>query len=232
MNPSEKKQLAQAAHRKVQSMIVAMRKSQFVHDSLFTYPANTVEMDLRPAGALATATAGDILAIRDIGMRSLDEDVSVTNGVSLLTPYQTNAQTRGGNYPAVVLNGGAWGTEVQNRSGVGGCSMSWGVRNRHSLFINPVPTADVYLIVYWTPLLKFAADDAIVLGGYLPPADDLVVYKTAEMYARALGYTDYAEQAQRSYDSLAVELPNFVDVMPSTAGTTQDLADRRYMTVE
>lgn len=225
MRSSMKAQLAMAAHRAVQIIVSKTARNTMIREDLFTYPAQAVTLDLK--SVLPTNVTGTILNARMLGLRTRDEAVSFTNDVQWLDPYPTAMAGRASKVPLSTMDGsGAWSDAVQQ--GAYGSRIWWMIENGHTLRLNPIPSADQYVVFRWVPLMKFDADDCLVLGGYLPYAEDLVLYKTAEKFASAVDYKDYAMQARNAYDGHFAQLSDFADVMPAQKGSTTRMANRKF----
>lgn len=207
------------AHELVQMELYRLEPTIFVRHDRFTYEANSMSVSFETK--LDTAQYGRVHKIITLGYLMKNEDVSKDNLPTLMNPFSTG--TRSAVSPIVtvgtdVLAGGAPTTMSGFTMNLyGQRTYEWRMQN-NDCYIAPIPVQDLYIFAEWVPIQPFDADDALTLGGFVPQAEMLVVYKTAELFGKAKGFLEAAARAQVLYDEEMAQMPNKIQRRPVDMG--------------
>lgn len=209
--------MLQTANQEVQSVIMNLDPALFIRRKRFTYPADTLRVNIDTS--LDTASYGSVLKLKSIGILEEDAEPSVTNPVYLIDPYVDQIQRGYG--ARVVVDGftspsGAPAT-VTGMDWSQAPRMGWRLVN-NELELQPTPGQDTYLYAEWVALQILNDDTDLVLGGLVPAAEILVVYRAAELIAGYLGNVGLVQLAHVQYVSASEHLGDLLQRRPDDLG--------------
>lgn len=205
------------AHREVQMECMRIDPTLFVQRMRFTYEKDALRVDTDDKFGIATI--GTIHKLVGLGTLKYDSEISNTNVLSPMIPFRIGPQATG---PMVAFSSGyvnpATGAAI-GWTGPAFAGIAYNYRLQNNwLYVSPIPTEDLIVYAEWYPLLVFGADDALVLGGNVPMAETMVVYKTAELIGKEKGFIEKGMVAQAMYEERRAKLPNFIEKRPANMG--------------
>ena len=200
------------AHEKVQERILALEDTLFIRHDRFTYEANALSVNVN--AKLDTAANGRLHKIIACGRLIADADPSLTNMPTLIQPYTTYG-TGGG----PLIDAGAYGGLLPATGALVGYDLSFRLQNG-SMWFSPVPQQDTYVYCEWVPILPFAADTDLCLGGQMECAEMAVMYEAAMGLALQKGpaFQDRFLLSKAGYDGEWVAVQDEVRRRPRDLG--------------